>query len=99
MSTSASVAFADLLRQRLAGIAELSPLQVAALEAHYQLLLHWNRTHNLTTVAGVEAVERHYCESIFLAAHLPPGELRIIDIGSGAGFPGYPVAIFRTDCQ
>jgi 16S rRNA (guanine527-N7)-methyltransferase len=46
-----------------------------------------------------EAVERHYCESLFLGAHLPQGNLRIADIGSGAGFPGFPVAVLRPDCS
>lgn len=92
--------FAELLRARLSGIVDLSPAQVAALEAHYQLLLRWNRTLNLTRVENLEeAVERHYCESLFLASHLPAGSLRIVDIGSGAGFPGFPVAIARPECQ
>ena len=92
--------FADLLRQRLAGVVELSPGQVEALETHYQLLLRWNRAMNLTSIKGMEeAVERHYCESLFLGAHLPQGPLRIADIGSGAGFPGFPVAVLRPDCS
>jgi 16S rRNA (guanine527-N7)-methyltransferase len=92
--------FADLLRQRLAGVAELLPWQVEALEAHYQLLLRWNRTLNLTSIKRMEeAVERHYCESLFLGTHLPQGRLRIADIGSGAGFPGFPVAVLRPDCS
>jgi 16S rRNA (guanine527-N7)-methyltransferase len=92
--------FADLLRQRLAGVVELSPGQVEALETHYQLLLRWNRAVNLTSIKGMEeAVERHYCESLFLGAHLPQGPLRIADIGSGAGFPGFPVAVLRPDCS
>jgi 16S rRNA (guanine527-N7)-methyltransferase len=92
--------FADELRQRLAGVIELSPRQVEALEAHYELLLRWNRTVNLTSIRGMEeAVERHYCESLFLGAHLPQGNLRIADIGSGAGFPGFPVAVLRPDCS
>jgi len=92
--------FADLLRQRLTGIVELSPGQVEAVEAHYQLLLRWNRTLNLTSIKRVdEAVERHYCESIFLGTHLPQGPLRIADIGSGAGFPGFAVAVLRPDCS
>jgi 16S rRNA (guanine527-N7)-methyltransferase len=91
--------FADLLRQRLAKVVELSPGQVEALEAHYQLLLRWNRTLNLTSIKRMEeAVERHYCESLFLGAHLPQGGLRIADIGAGAGFPGFPVAVLRPDC-
>ncbi len=88
--------FADLLRH----CCDLSPVQVAALEGHYELLLHWNRKLNLTTITNVEeAVERHYCESLFLARYLPPGPLRIVDIGSGAGFPGVPVAVSRMDCS
>jgi 16S rRNA (guanine527-N7)-methyltransferase len=92
--------FADLLRERLAGVVELSPRQVEALETHYQLLLRWNRTLNLTSIKRMEeAVERHYCESLFLGTHLPQGRLRIADIGSGAGFPGFPVAVLRPDCS
>ena len=92
--------FADLLRQRLAGIVDLSPGQVEALEAHYQLLLWWNRILNLTSIKRMEeAVERHYCESLFLGTHLPQGSLRIADIGSGAGFPGLPTAVLRPDCS
>jgi 16S rRNA (guanine527-N7)-methyltransferase len=92
--------FADLLSERLAGVVELSPGQAEALESHYQLLLRWNRTLNLTSIKKMEeAVERHYCESLFLGTHLPQGPLRIADIGSGAGFPGFPVAVLRPDCS
>ena len=91
--------FAELLRERLRGIVDLSTVQIAALEAHYELLVRWNKTVNLTTITSLEeAVERHYCESLFLGAHLPAGNLRVVDVGSGAGFPGFPVAILRPDC-
>jgi 16S rRNA (guanine527-N7)-methyltransferase len=81
--------FRDLLRDRLGGIAELTDAQTEALESHYNLLVLWNRTLNLTAIRDLpEAVERHYGESIFLAARLPAGALRIADVGSGAGFPG-----------
>ena len=70
------------------------------LEAHYQLLKKWNQVLNLTSVDRYEeAVERHYGESLFLGRHLPDGRLRIVDIGSGAGFPGIPVAVLRQECQ
>ena len=91
---------AELLRLRLRGIVDLSQGQVAALEAHYDLLLRWNKTLNLTTITSLEeAVERHYCESLFLGAQLPAGNLRVVDVGSGAGFPGFPVGILRPDCS
>jgi len=72
--------------------------QTAALEAHYELLCRWNKVLNLTRIERLkEAVERHYAESLFLAARLDPG--RIVDIGSGGGFPGLIVAIARPECS
>ncbi len=74
--------------------------QEAALEAHLDLLMRWNRTLNLTAIRNrEEAIERHYCESLFLGAKLPAGRLRIADVGSGAGFPGFPVAVLRPECS
>lgn len=67
-----------------------------ALEAHYRLLEKWNKVLNLTRIADVE---RNYGESLFLGRHLPKGRLRICDIGSGAGFPGFPVAVLRPECE
>jgi 16S rRNA (guanine527-N7)-methyltransferase len=75
----------------------LAAPQTAALEAHYELLCRWNRVLNLTRIDRLEeALERHYGESLFLASRVPPG--RIVDIGSGAGFPGFVVAVARPDC-
>jgi 16S rRNA (guanine(527)-N(7))-methyltransferase RsmG len=92
--------FEDLLRARLAGIVELSPKQIELLQAHYELLLKWNQTLNLTRIENLEdAVQRHYAEALFLASQLPKTPLRIADIGSGGGFPGLPVAVFRPDCS
>jgi 16S rRNA (guanine527-N7)-methyltransferase len=91
--------FADALRARIAGFVDLSAAQVEALQAHYELLIRWNRTINLTSIRTLEeAVERHYAESLFLGAHLPTGPLQVADVGSGAGFPGVPVAVLRPDC-
>src|SRR5262245_9318774 len=100
MSISAWVVFAESLSEKLTGICPLAPAQLQKLEAHFRLLQHWNRIINLTSIREPEEmVERHYCESLFLGAHLPAGPLRIADVGSGAGFPGIPVAILRTDCS
>jgi len=91
--------FAELLRKRISSIVELSPTQLNQLEHHYNLLIKWNKVLNLTSLRRIEEiVERHYCESIFLGVHLPLGAFSIGDVGSGAGFPGVPVAIVRTDC-
>lgn len=80
------------------GIVDLSTAQISQLQTHFQALLKWNKVINLTSIRDPEQiVERHYCESLFLGAHLPPGNLRIADIGSGAGFPGVPVAVLRSE--
>src|ERR1035441_7985957 len=64
------------------------------------MLLRWNQKLNLTSIRNrEEAIQRHYGESLFLGMRLPPGAWKIADIGSGAGFPGFPVAVLRPDCQ
>ncbi len=91
--------FGEVLRRELTPWAELSDAQVAQLYVHYEHLGLWNEKINLTSLKpGVEMVVRHYCESLFLASHLPKaGKARIADIGSGAGFPGVPIAVLHPD--
>jgi 16S rRNA (guanine527-N7)-methyltransferase len=85
-------------RRALARCAALLDEQAATLEAHYHLLCRWNKVLNLTRVDSLHhAVERHYCESLFLASRLTPGA--VADVGSGAGFPGLVVAVARPDCD
>jgi len=89
--------FASLLQAAVPG---LSSPQIEALEAHYHLLERWNRSLNLTRIEDLEdAVERHYAESLFVGRVLESVPQRIADIGSGAGFPGLPLAILRPDCS
>jgi 16S rRNA (guanine527-N7)-methyltransferase len=91
--------FRELLAAEFAPYSTLTDRQLDQLEAHWELLQRWNRRINLTRVSGIEeAVPLHYCESLFLATMLPPGPLKIADAGSGAGFPGIPVAVFREEC-
>jgi 16S rRNA (guanine(527)-N(7))-methyltransferase RsmG len=88
--------FPELLRKRFP---ELETDKIALLDAHWELLLLWNRKINLTTINHLgTAVERHYAESLFLGLRLPPEPLQVVDIGSGPGFPGFPVAVLRPDC-
>jgi 16S rRNA (guanine527-N7)-methyltransferase len=92
-------AFLESLRRHLGPDYPLNEWQGARLEAHYALLMKWNQRINLTAVRDVEElVVHHYCESIALGSILPFGKLRVMDVGSGAGFPGIPFAIARPDC-
>ena len=94
MPVSVPAWFFELLREE-----QLSAEQVEKLYAHYELLDRWNRKMNLTTVqSGPETVKRHYLESLFFAQHIPGEFQTLADIGSGAGFPGVPIAVLKPDC-
>ncbi len=55
---------------------------------------------NLTAIRDpVAIVQRHFGESLFLATLLPPGPATVADVGSGAGFPGFPVAVLHPDLE
>jgi len=90
--------FAELIQKELQPWLTLSEDQIPNLWEHYEVLLRWNDRINLTSIPpGEEMVIRHYCESVFFGAHMPgaSGEPSILDMGSGAGFPGVPIAILR----
>jgi 16S rRNA (guanine(527)-N(7))-methyltransferase RsmG len=91
--------FRELLVSEWASYGKLSDDQIGKLQRHYELLTRWNTVLNLTRILKLEeAVRFHYCESLFLGSILPPGQLKIADLGSGAGFPGIPVAVLRPEC-
>jgi 16S rRNA (guanine(527)-N(7))-methyltransferase RsmG len=92
--------FRELLAREFAPYGSLTVEQLDQLEAHYTLLTQWNARLNLTRIDSVEeAVRLHYCESLFVGTRLPAGPLRIVDVGSGAGFPGIPIAVLRPECD
>ena len=74
----------------------LDEQRLCAISRYIDLLLKWNARINLTAVrAPEEMVQRHFGESFFAARHLlAEGTVeRAIDLGSGAGFPGVPLAL------
>jgi len=74
--------------------------QLALLEVHYDKLRFWMKKMNLTTITVPrEMVLRHYVESLWFGARIPEWVRSVTDAGSGAGFPGVPVAVLRSDCQ
>jgi len=69
-----------------------------ALHAHYQELRRWNPTLSLIGPGTAdEVVERHYGESLAALPLLPLAAAVLVDVGSGAGFPGFVLAAARPN--
>lgn len=81
-----------------AGQAPLPSALATKFGAYCALLLHWNARTNLTAIRDEEGIlRRHMAESIACARALPEGIGSLLDLGSGAGFPGLPVALCRPE--
>ena len=96
--------------ERIAGLLEpfvggrpLTPLHLRRISTYIDILLRWNARVNLTAVRDPEEiVTRHFGESFFAARHLFPGPfpesepktVQVADLGSGAGFPGFPIKLW-----
>ena len=80
------------------GPAPLADSKVMAIRVYIDLLLKWNAKLNLTAIRNPqEIITRHFGESLFAARQLfPTGDSHesVIDIGSGAGFPGLPLKLW-----
>lgn len=75
----------------------ISDDQADQLIDYIELLVKWNKAYNLTAVRSPEAmIIRHLADSLSILAHVS-GE-RIIDVGSGPGLPGIPLAICKPEC-
>ena len=97
----ASEVFEDRLGPILSNLAiKLSAQQVNQLSFHYRMLMQWNRKMNLSAIREPEeVVRRHFGESLFLAKSLTDALGTLADVGSGAGFPGVPVAVYHPNFE
>ena len=90
----------ELLQPFLAPNVQLEEVQLNNISIYIDILLKWNAHMNLTAVRQPEEiVQRHFGECLFAARQLFPDParekaVRVLDIGSGAGFPGLPIKIW-----
>jgi 16S rRNA (guanine527-N7)-methyltransferase len=91
------IATADLDEGIKALGASLPARALDALNAYLALLAKWNRTYNLTAIREPERmVTHHVLDALAVLPHLPArADLSLLDVGSGGGVPGLPLAIAR----
>jgi 16S rRNA (guanine527-N7)-methyltransferase len=78
---------------------EVSPAAAEALLWLQDELLRWNQKMNLTAIRDpAEVLEKHLLDSLSVVPVVPSGA-EVLDVGSGAGFPGLPLAVVRSDVR
>lgn len=79
----------------------LPPGGAETLAAYLALLAKWNRSYNLTAIREPERMVTHHAlDSLAVVPALPATpDLRVLDVGSGGGLPGIPIAIARPDAE
>lgn len=88
----------DYIRRSAASLGvETAPEHLEAFSIHARELTFWNRRTNLTTITDPEQVAtKHFVDSLAPIRFVPAGAA-VLDIGSGAGFPGIPMKVLRPD--
>lgn len=78
----------------------LSDTKLNQFELFYEMLIETNKTLNLTAITDMhEVVLKHFIDSIAVSNYVNLSEKKIIDVGTGAGFPGIPLAILYPNTE
>ena len=75
---------------------DITDTQLQQFDDYYRFLVEKNKVMNLTTIIEKEdVVLKHFIDSIYIMKYTDFDEKKVIDIGTGAGFPGIPLAIMN----
>ena len=73
---------------------DLSSEQVDSFQLYYEELVHWNMRMSLTAIVDYEGVQlKHFLDSLTVALCLDDITGKLLDVGTGAGFPGVPLKL------
>lgn len=74
--------------------------QLKAFMTYLGELKKWSKVYNLTSIRKDEdIIIKHFLDSLLYLKALPEGNIVVVDVGSGAGFPGIPVKIIRPEIR
>lgn len=77
---------------------KLSDEQIRSFEYYHRMLIEWNEKINLTAIVDErEVIIKHFIDSLSVLSFLPKDTSSIIDVGTGAGFPGIPIKIVQSN--
>lgn len=92
--------FKSILKEELNNLSiNLSEIQAEKFYKYMKLLIEWNNKINLTAITDEkEIITKHFVDSLIISKYINNNE-KIMDIGTGAGFPGIPIKIINENVR
>ncbi len=98
MTTQAAQLNADLHKQLIQNNLLFNENIIAKLTDYLMLLEKWNQVYNLTSIRNPnQMIPKHILDSLSISPYLQG--TRILDVGTGAGLPGIPLALTHPNCH